>query len=75
MPDNAITEQILVDVVRVMHNRIATMTMNERSSTIEHGVAPSVVYRSLLFRYPLSVLEAAIKWLELGNYVGTPAGA
>src|SRR6266446_4121418 len=39
-------------------------------SAVEHGRPPSHVYRELLPRYSLSDLDSAIRWLELGGYVG-----
>ena len=77
-----ITEQICLDVVRSLYGRASTMTRelnlddtpgaqpSRSQSTIEHSLPPGHVYRELLRRYSLSDVDAAIRWLEIGDYIG-----
>ena len=65
-----ITEQICIDIVRTLYRQSSTMRSNSTSSTEEHCLPPSRVYRQLLPRYSLIDLETAVRWLELGAYIG-----
>jgi hypothetical protein len=77
-----ITEQICLDVVRTLYRRTSTMNLDlnlddapgaqpaTSKSSMEHALPPSHVYRELLPRYSLSDVEAAIRWLEIGGYIG-----
>jgi hypothetical protein len=76
-----ITEQICVDVVRLLYGETRTMIRvqdlddspgaqpSRSQSTVEHARPPGEVYRALLSRYSLSDLDGAIRWLELGEYI------
>lgn len=77
-----ITEQICIDVVRTLYGQSSTMSLSlnlddspgaqpkTTTSAVEHGLPPSRVYRQLLPRYSLTDLETAVRWLELGEYIG-----
>jgi hypothetical protein len=76
-----ITEDICIHVVRVLHGRRATMRRTfdvgntdadtrESESAIEHALPTNMLYRELLPHYSLADLEATIRWLELGEYIG-----
>jgi len=72
-----ITEQILVDIVRVIHPNNVTMgafggsdAAPRSDRTVDHAVLRRDVYRDLMSRYSISILESAVTWLELGAYIG-----
>ena len=46
------------------------MTQETRESTVEHSIAPGRLTRALLARYSLADVDAAVRWLEVGEYVG-----
>lgn len=64
-----ITEQICLDIVRSFYLGEGTEAPRETSSTIEHGLPPARLIRQLLPKYSLSDIEAALRWLEYGEYV------
>ena len=74
-----ISEQICMGVLRSLHGRKTTVTYtwhpgqeNEevRKSTKENASAESDLIRPLMAHYELSDIDAAIRWLRLGGYLG-----
>ena len=65
-----VTEQIVIDVVRIIAPRTCTMESGETKSPVEHALGTSAVYRALMSTYSLADIETGVRWLELGGYVG-----
>jgi hypothetical protein len=78
-----ITEQICVIVVKALYRRSSTMMLDSSlddrggdepgkssASSSEHALPTGHLYRELLPHYSLADLEAAVRWLEIGDYVG-----
>jgi hypothetical protein len=77
-----ITEQICIDIVRTLYAQTSTMTLTlspddspdakpkRTTRPVEHGLPPRRVYLQLLPRYALTDLDTAVRWLELGEYIG-----
>jgi hypothetical protein len=57
-----ITEQICIDVVRILYQRASTQD--------EYALPFNDVYRELLPQYSLLDVDTTIRWLEIGNYTG-----
>ena len=76
-----ITEQICLDIVLTLYQRTSTMKRElnlddtpdaqpiKSQAIIAHGLPPSEVYRELLPKYSLSVVDTAIRWLKIGGYI------
>src|SRR5258708_1690528 len=65
-----ITEQMCVDIVRVIAPQVLTTESGGTTSRQEHALVTSAVYRALLPAYSLSAIETTVRWLELGGYLG-----
>lgn len=76
-----ITEGICLEIVRTLRGQRTTMTrtldLDDRPGAVPNtsrheqsdGLPPAKLIRALLPRYSLADIEAAIRWLELGEYV------
>ncbi len=74
-----VSENICLEVLRLMLGKSVTMTLtffpgdeNETVSTsnVDNAITESALYRPLLANYDLSNIEAAVRWLQLGEFVG-----
>ena len=83
---NMVTEGICLAVVQRLRGQRYTMTSTlnletsrapcKRQPVYERRCdAPDLLIRHLLATYPLADIESAIRWLEIGEYVATLAGA
>jgi hypothetical protein len=78
-----ITEGICLDVVRELHGMewgmtrtlrlddSPTATPDVQRETVSHAMPPGHLIRLLLPRYSLSDVEAAVRWLEIGEYLSS----
>lgn len=73
-----ITESICLDVVQALRGQGTTMTktlypdaapVTSSHRHYDDAQPPAKVIRALLKKYPLADIEAAIRWLEIGEYV------
>jgi hypothetical protein len=77
-----VTEGICLAVVKRLRGQAYTMTRtlnlddtpgavpNVSKSTNDNAMPPDLLIRHLLATYPLPDIESAIRWLEIGEYVG-----
>jgi hypothetical protein len=73
-----VSESICLEILLFARGKTLTVTMNwdasapgnETSSTNEDAFTESALYRHLLPRYPMAEIDAAMRWLEYGQYVG-----
>jgi hypothetical protein len=75
-----VSEQICLDIVRALHSRTTVMTrtlnlddsrdpVTERSEE-KHALSDRDLVRPLLAKYELADVDAALRWLQLGDYIG-----
>jgi hypothetical protein len=80
-----VSEQICLDIIRTLYKNVLVSTVTNlpgteqetrRESTTENAMDDSNLYRTLLSTYPLQEIDSAVRWLELGGYLGKtyPAG-
>ncbi len=74
-----VSEKICLEIISSLHGRTTTSTQtwhpgrdNERVTKTEDtdGLATRDLYRPLLVDYDLADIDAALRWLELGEYLG-----
>jgi len=74
-----VSEKICLDIISLLHGRTTTSTQtwhpgrdNERVTQTEDtdALAAKDLYRLLLADYDLTDIDAAVRWLELGAYLG-----
>jgi hypothetical protein len=70
-----VSEAICLAILRFTrgHKLTVTQTFGEAEpnrSSEEDAAAPAHIYRNLLRQYSLSDIDAAMRWLELGEYLG-----
>ena len=75
-----VSESICLAILQFMRGHKLTLTTahdpddpekaTRRQSTEEDAAADSHIYRQLLGQYDLADIDAAMRWLELGEYVG-----
>jgi hypothetical protein len=73
-----VSEQVCLDIIRLMHGRTCVFTTTLHltdpptitKSQDENAVREEGLIRPLLRKYDLSAIDAAIRWLRLGGYLG-----
>jgi len=70
-----VSELICVEILQFVRGRSVTLTTTfdegePRKSKDQDAVTPSDLYRHLLSRYQLADIDAAVRWLELSEYMG-----
>lgn len=59
-----VSESICLDILRFVRGKTLT------TDTSKDEASPSAIYRHLLGKYQLSYIDSAMRWLDLGNYIG-----
>jgi hypothetical protein len=71
-----VSELICLAILQFVHGHSHSYRMlhpNMRRTetwTMQHAASDSDIYRHLLSRYDLAEIDAAMRWLELGQYIG-----
>jgi hypothetical protein len=70
-----VSESICLAILQFVRGRSLTLTKTildgePQKSTDQDAATDSDIYRHLLARYDLAELDAAMRWLELGSYIG-----
>jgi len=75
-----VSESICLRILRFARGRTLTLTMttnlsdteppSERKSHHRDAFTDADLYRHLLPRYPMSEIDAAVRWLQYGEYIG-----
>jgi hypothetical protein len=70
-----VSESNCLAILRLMRGRNVTLTVSygddvPKKSTENDAATASDIYRNLLAKYSLEDIDAAMRWLELGQYVG-----
>ena len=71
-----VSERICLDILLAIQGRSVTFSVSskdekahERKSTDQNSLTIAGLYRPLLAQYNLEEIDAAVRWLELGEYV------
>ena len=73
-----VSESICLDILFLARGRTLTLTPNihapdstrETKRSYEDAFTDSDLYRHLLTQYPMAEIDAAIRWLQYGDYLG-----
>jgi len=70
-----VSESICLEILQFVRGRNLTLTTTydggePQKSTDQDAATDSDIYRHLLSRYDLTDIDAAMRWLEFGNYIG-----
>jgi hypothetical protein len=74
-----VSEAACLEIIRTMYGRTAAMTRHffpddpgggsKETSTEQHAMSEADLYRHLLPRYDIQVLDQAIRWLQVSGYL------
>jgi hypothetical protein len=70
-----VSESICLAILQFVRGRSRTLTTTfgdaePQKSVHQDAATDSDIYRHLLSRYDLADIDAAMRWLELGHYIG-----